>query len=85
MLKIYIDANSFTVKDEVYKVAARYQLKVLVVANSYINIPMDPKIEMQVVSGDFDAADYWIAEKIEKGDILITSDILLAERGVKKE
>ena len=85
MLKIYIDADACPVKDETYKVAARYKLKVTVVANQYIGIPMDPLIEMQVVSGGFDAADDWIAENIERGDVLITSDLLLAERAVTKE
>ena len=85
MLKIYIDADGCAVKDEVYKVAGRYQLKVLVVANQYLNVPVDPNIEMQVVSGGFDAADDWIAETIEENDILITSDLLLAERAIKRQ
>ncbi len=85
MLCIFIDADGCAVKDEVYKVAARYKLKVLVVANKALTIPIDPLIEMEVVSGGFDAADDWIAEKIEKGDILITSDLLLADRAIKKQ
>lgn len=85
MLDIYIDADSCSVKNEIYKVAARYKLIVYVVANQYINIPMDVNIRMEVVDGGFDAADDWIAEKITEGDILITSDILLAERAVQKK
>lgn len=84
MLNIYIDADACAVKNETYKVAARYKLKVYVVANQYINIPLDPNIEMKVVSGNFDAADDWIAEQIEAGDILVTSDLLLAGRCIKK-
>ena len=82
---IYIDADSCSVKNETYKVATRYKLKVIVVANSYLKIPFDPNFQMQVVSDDFDAADDWIAENICEGDILITSDILLAERAVTKK
>lgn len=82
---IYIDADGCAVKDEVYKVAARYKLKVFVVANKEMNIPFDQDIEMKVVSGNFDAADDWIAENISSGDILITSDILLADRAIKKQ
>lgn len=85
MLTIFIDADGCAVKDETYKVAARYKLKVFVVANQYLNVPLDPQIEMQVVSGGFDAADDWIVETSEPGDIVITSDILLAERCVKKQ
>lgn len=84
MLNIYIDADGCAVKDEVYKVAARYNLKVIVVANQHLSLPLSANIEMKVVSGNFDAADDWIAETIEKKDILITSDLLLAERGVKR-
>ena len=85
MLVIFIDADGCAVKDETYKVASRYQLKVFVVANKAITIPLDPLIEMKVVSGNFDAADDWIAENAKARDIVITSDILLAERCVKKQ
>jgi uncharacterized protein YaiI (UPF0178 family) len=82
--KIYIDADACPVKDETYKVAERYQLAVIVVANQYINIPISPRIEMQVVGGSFDAADDWIVENSQSKDIVITADILLADRCVKK-
>ncbi|WP_413585625.1 YaiI/YqxD family protein [Bdellovibrio sp. HCB274] len=85
MLDIYIDADGCPVKEETYKVAERYQLKVFVVANKYLNVPQDSRIEMVVASSDFDAADDWIVEHAQKGDIVITADILLAERCVKKQ
>ncbi|MBC87047.1 MAG: hypothetical protein CL677_07685 [Bdellovibrionaceae bacterium] len=85
MLEIYIDADACPVKNETFKVATRYKLKVWVVANQYINLPLDPSIQMQVVSGDFDAADDWIVDNIKENDILITSDILLAERCILKQ
>lgn len=84
MLNIFIDADGCPVKDETYKVASRYQLKVFVVANKWLNVPSDAKIEMVVVEGSFDAADDWIVERGEPKDIVITADILLAERCVKK-
>lgn len=83
-IKIYIDADACPVKDEVYKVAERYRLPVLVVANQYMNIPVNPLFEMKVVSGGFDAADDWIVENCKKNDIVVTADILLADRCVKK-
>ncbi|MEK2689214.1 YaiI/YqxD family protein [Bdellovibrio sp. GT3] len=85
MLNIYIDADGCPVKDETYKVAERYQLKVFVVANKYLNVPQSSRIEMVVASSDFDAADDWIVEHAQAGDIVITADILLAERCVKKQ
>lgn len=84
MTKIFIDADACPVKDETYKVAERYQIKVILVANASMRIPLNPLIEMQVVSGNFDAADDWIVEQITSQDVVITTDILLADRCVKK-
>lgn len=84
MIKIYIDADGCPVKEEVYKVAARYQLRVFVVANKAINIPLHPTIEMKVVASGPDEADNWIAENILENDICITTDIPLADRCLKK-
>lgn len=84
-IQIYIDADACPVKEETYKVASRYKIKTYVVANSYMRIPLDPLVEMKVVSGTFDAADDWIVENVTARDIVITADILLAERCVKKK
>jgi uncharacterized protein YaiI (UPF0178 family) len=84
MLTIYIDADGCPVKEETYKVAARYQMKVFVVANKRMTVPLHPSIEMVVVSAGPDEADNWIAEHIEEHDICITSDIPLADRCLKK-
>jgi len=83
MIKIYIDADACPVKEETFKVAKRYGLVTYVVANQYLNVPLDINIRMEAVSGDFDAADDWIAERAGSTDIVITSDLLLAERCVK--
>ncbi|MBK9321974.1 MAG: YaiI/YqxD family protein [Bdellovibrionaceae bacterium] len=84
MIRIYIDADACPVKDETYKVAARYQIKTYVVANQFQNIPIDTLIEMKVVSGNFDAADDWIEAQVTSRDIVITTDVLLANRCIKK-
>lgn len=84
MIKIYIDGDACPVKDEVYRVAERYQIAVVVVSNQYINLPIHPLITMEVVTGGFDAADDWIVNRAEACDIVITADILLADRCVKK-
>lgn len=85
MLRIFIDADGCPVKEETYKVALRYQMKVFIVANKPIHIPLHPLFEMQVVAAGPDEADNWIAENIEAFDICITSDIPLADRCLKKE
>jgi uncharacterized protein YaiI (UPF0178 family) len=84
MLTLFIDADGCPVKDETYKVAARYKLSVYVVANKHMRTPLHTSIEMVVVSEGADAADDWIAEKIQANDICITSDIPLADRCLKK-
>jgi len=83
-ISLYIDADACPVKAEIYRVAERYGLKFYVVSNSYINVPRDPRIERVVVSDSFDAADDWIAERVGSEDIVITSDIPLADRSLKK-
>ncbi|MBI3196555.1 MAG: YaiI/YqxD family protein [Rhodospirillales bacterium] len=83
-ISIYIDADACPVKTEIYRVAERYGLKVYVVSNSYINVPRDPRVERVVVGDGFDAADDWIAERAGPEDIVITSDIPLADRSLKK-
>lgn len=81
MLIIYIDADACPVKDEIYRVAERYQMRVIVVANAPLRVPTRPLIEL-VVQGGFGAADDWIAAQAGAGDIVITADIPLAARAL---
>jgi uncharacterized protein YaiI (UPF0178 family) len=82
-ITIHVDADACPVKDEIYKVAGRHRLHVYVVANSFLAVPREPWIERVIVSDGFDAADNWIAERVARGDIVITSDIPLADRCIK--
>jgi len=82
-MRIFIDADACPVKDETYKVAARYGLTTTVVSNSFIQIPASKLIERMIVDAGPDVADDWIAERIEPGDIVVTNDIPLAERVLK--
>jgi uncharacterized protein len=81
--KIFVDADACPVKDEIYKVAYRHDVPVTIVANSYFRLPYHPLITKQVVSDGFDAADDWIAEAADALSVVITSDILLADRCLK--
>lgn len=83
-IKIYIDGDGCPVKEETYKVAFRYQIPVIVVANKPIHVPLHPQIQMKVVPHGADEADNWIAENIQENDICITADIPLADRCLKK-
>jgi len=80
MLAIFVDADACPVKDEVYRVATRYGLSVAVVANAPIHVPAGFGAQLVVVDGAPDAADDWIAENVEAGDIVVTADIPLAAR-----
>ena len=81
--RLFIDADACPVKDEVYRVGARYGLHVFVVSNSWINTPREKWIEQIVVDAGPDIADDWIAERAATGDVVITADIPLADRCLK--
>ena len=81
--RILVDADACPVKDEIYKVALRLEVPVVIVANSYIRIPEHPLISRKIVSDGFDAADDWIAEEANAASLVITSDIPLADRALK--
>lgn len=83
MVEILIDADACPVKDEAYKVAWRYEVPVVIVSNSPIRIPQHPLVSRVVVSDGFDAADNWIVEHVNSGSIVVTADILLADRCLK--
>jgi uncharacterized protein len=83
-VRILVDADACPVKDEVYKVAWRREVPVTVVSNSPIRVPDHPLIERVVVSDKFDAADDWIADQADARTVVITGDILLADRCLKK-
>jgi uncharacterized protein YaiI (UPF0178 family) len=81
---IFVDADACPVKAKAYRVAERYGLKVFVVANSFMNVPRSDMIERVIVNDGPDAADHWIAERAGPSDIVITADIPLAGRCVRK-
>ena len=82
-IRILVDADACPVKDEVYKVAWRLTVPVSVVSNARIRLPEHPQITGIVVSDAFDAADDWIAERADARAVVITGDILLADRCLK--
>jgi len=82
-LRILVDADACPVKEEVYRVARRREVPVAVVSNSPFRVPTDPLIERVVVHGGFDAADDWIAERADARAVVVTGDILLADRCLK--
>ena len=82
-LRILVDADACPVKEEIYKVARRNGVPVSIVANAFIRVPPEPLFERILVGSGFDAADDWIAEAASPTAIVITGDILLADRALK--
>jgi uncharacterized protein YaiI (UPF0178 family) len=82
-IRILVDADACPVKDEIYRVAQRRKVPVSVVSNSPFRVPTGPLVERVVVSGGFDAADDWIAEHADARTVVVTADILLADRCLK--
>ena len=81
--QILVDADACPVKDEIYRVAYRVDVPVIVVSNMHLRIPVHPLISRIVVDSGFDAADDWIAEHAHAATIVVTADILLADRCLK--
>ena len=81
--RILVDADACPVKDEIYKVAWRLNIPVSIVSNSRLRVPDHPLITRVVVGDGFDAADDWIAEAADPAAVVITADILLADRCLK--
>lgn len=84
LLEIFVDADGCPVKEEVYRVARRYGLKVFLVANSRMRAPEGEWLEQVTVGPEFNAADDWIAEHAGVDDLVVTGDIPLASRCVHK-
>ena len=82
-LRILVDADACPVKEEIYRVAYRMNVAVTVVSNAYLRVPQHPLIARVVVDAGFDAADDWIAEHADAAAVVVTADILLADRCLK--
>ena len=84
MLHIFVDADACPVKEEVYRVAGRYDLKVTLVAASPMRFPESSRITLVAVGEGLDAADDYVVDHVEPDDIVITADVHLAARALKK-
>jgi hypothetical protein len=84
VIKILVDSDGCPVKNEIYRVARRYKLMVFVVTNSKLKIPAENLIKLVIVKDHFDAADDWIVDHVVEGDIVVSADIPLAARCIKK-
>lgn len=79
-IRLLVDADACPVREECVKVALRHGVKVTFVSNSFFRIESDPLVEREIVPGKFDAADDRIVEHVTRRSVVVTADILLAER-----
>jgi len=85
LFKIYVDADACSVKQDVLKVARRHHIAVTFAANSYMRIQDQGDAHLEIIEGrDINAVDDWIAEQVVTNDIVVTADIPLADRCLKK-
>lgn len=82
---LYVDADACPVKAEIYRVAERFSILVVLVANKAMRFPDEPWIRLVLVETTGDAADKWIVDDARPGDVVVTNDILLAERLLKEK
>jgi len=85
-MKIWVDADAcpVVIKDILFKAANRAQLVTTLIANHYIKIPPSPFIKFVQVQNGFDIADDEIVKRVQKSDLVITSDIPLADEVITK-
>jgi uncharacterized protein YaiI (UPF0178 family) len=84
--QIWIDADScpVVIKEILFKAADRTQTQITFVANHTLYIPPSRYLNfIQVVQG-FDVADNEIVKRLNSGDLVITSDIPLADEAITK-
>jgi len=82
--QIFVDADACPVKDEVLRVAERHGMVTTFVANFGLRPSRDPMVRNIMVPQGADAADDWIVEHVGTNDLVVTSDIPLASRALKK-
>jgi uncharacterized protein YaiI (UPF0178 family) len=84
VLEIFVDGDACPVKAEVERVAERHGMQVVVVSNGGLRPSRHPRVRHVTVAAGADAADDWIAEHAGEGDIVVTADIPLASRALKR-
>lgn len=84
MPAVFVDADACPVKDDIYRVALRHGVKVIVVSGGPLRVPARKGIEHVRVKPSLDAADNWIAEHVGPGDIVVTADVPLAARSLSR-
>ena len=84
MTAIFVDADACPVKAEVEQVATRHKVQTYIVSNGGLRLSQNPLVQTIIVPDGPDIADMWIAEHVDKGDVVITADIPLASKCIEQ-
>ena len=84
MTAIFVDADACPVKAEVEQVATRHKVQTYIVSNGGLRLSQNPLVQTIIVPDGPDIADMWIAERVDKGDVVITADIPLASKCIEQ-
>ena len=85
-MKIWVDADAcpVVIKEILFKAAERVEIQLTLVANQRINVPRSRFISAIQVASGFDVADNEIVQRCNENDLVITSDIPLADEVIAK-
>lgn len=83
MTTLYIDADACPVKAEAERVVTRLGVPMILVCNGGLRLPQNPLLSLVIVPEGPDAADQWIADRCGTGDVVVTTDLPLADRCIK--
>ena len=83
---LWVDADACpkAIREILFRAAKRTGIQLTLVANHALPVPSAANISMRQVEKGFDIADNYIAQAVEKDDLVITSDIPLAAEVVEK-
>ncbi len=85
-MTIWVDADACpqVIKQILFKAAQKRKIQITLVANHYFQVPPSPFLKLQQVQQGFDVADNHIVQAIKPNDLLVTSDIPLADEVITK-
>ncbi|QDY70977.1 YaiI/YqxD family protein [Qingshengfaniella alkalisoli] len=83
MTTLFIDADACPVKAEAERVATRLKVPMVLVCNGGLRPSPNPLVFLKIVDEGPDMADRWIADNCTTGDVVVTSDLPLADKCLK--
>ena len=85
-MQIWVDADAcpVVIRDILFRAAERTGVRMTLVANKPLRLPVAPNLRSLQVPQGFDAADKRIVELMEADDLVVTADVPLAAAVIEK-